>query len=342
MKNKKRQTAQSPEEEDFLVADLFFRRRKKVSEIAAELGISRESIYPTLQRLRDTNKIQYLPPLKHTTAEELTKRYHLNRDTLTVVDLNDDPNGEHLAAVVANIALRVIKQVGQSRTGLVGLGLGPGRGTLEVARHLGNLMKSDPLTPQLRLITISSACPAKFPEYSSTAFLNLFPSSAVEERIGLFTEPIVSADDFKSLQTRPGARDAFAAKSDIDVVITSMGDQHEHDLLRTLMEQADENVEALDRKQWLGNVMYRPYSANGPILEEGNEQRAVTLFELDDFVRMSATRNKHVILLAKSCGLCGKSKATALRPLLANNTLRVWSELVMDVKTANELTSTSA
>ena len=330
----------TPEQQAFCIADLFFRQKKKVSQIAAELNISRESVYPAIQRLRDLRAIQYLPPLKQTTTEELAKLYHLNKDAITVIDSIDDPDGEHLAAVVADLALRLIKQVAQSREDLVGLGLGPGRGSLEVARHLGTLMRSDPHTPRLRLVTISSACPATCPEYSSTAFLNLFPSSAVAERIGLFAEPIVTADAFKSLKTRPGAKDAFAAKSQIDVVVTSMGDRDDpHDLLRTLMDQAGENVRAMERRKVIGNVMYRPYSEDGPILERGREQRAVTLFELEDFVTMSAARQKHVILIARACGICHKSKATALRPLLSKPNLRVWSELVMDVTTANELTS---
>ncbi len=65
--------------------------------------------------------------------------------------------------------------------------------------------------------------------------------------------------------------------------------------------------------------------------------RAVTLFELEDFVRMADSKNKHVVLIARQCGLCGKTRAAALRPLLKAPRLRVWSELVMDEATAREL-----
>ena len=67
--------------------------------------------------------------------------------------------------------------------------------------------------------------------------------------------------------------------------------------------------------------------------------RAVTLFELDDFVRMANAKNKHVVLIARQCGLCGKTRAAALRPLLTSPRLRVWSELVMDEATARDLVS---
>ena len=63
----------------------------------------------------------------------------------------------------------------------------------------------------------------------------------------------------------------------------------------------------------------------------------MTLFELDDFVRMADSRNKHVVLIARQCGLCGTTRAAALRPLLTSPRLRVWSHLVMDEATARDL-----
>lgn len=340
---KKNRIGMTPKELDFSIADQFFRQKKKPAEIAINLGITREAIYPAIQRLRDRHAIHYLPPLDRTTKETLAKRYRLSEDSLTVVDLNLDPGREYFAAVVAELALRRIKQVGQSRADGVGVGLGPGGATRDVARVLGNLMKSDADTPQLRLVTISSACPATCPEVSPTAFLNFFPHSVVKQRIGLFAEPIVSADAFAELRTRPGVREAFQAKPDIDVVISAMGNAaDEHDLLQMLMREFGEDVQALEKQRWVGNVMYRPYNAKGPIHEQGREQRAVTLFELEDFVQMSKTRNKHVILIARSCGGCPKSKAASLRPLLERPELRLWSDLIMDVKTASELTGSPA
>ena len=67
--------------------------------------------------------------------------------------------------------------------------------------------------------------------------------------------------------------------------------------------------------------------------------RAVTLFELEDFVRMADSKNKHVVLIARQCGVCGRTRAAALRPLLTTPRLRVWSDLVMDEATARDLLS---
>jgi hypothetical protein len=41
--------------------------------------------------------------------------------------------------------------------------------------------------------------------------------------------------------------------------------------------------------------------------------------------------------MARQCGICGRSRAEALRPLLTNPQLKAFSNLVMDAATAREL-----
>jgi hypothetical protein len=65
--------------------------------------------------------------------------------------------------------------------------------------------------------------------------------------------------------------------------------------------------------------------------------RSVTVFVLEDLVRMAREKGRHCLLIARECGLCGMTRANALRPLLTERTLKCWSELVMDVATAREL-----
>jgi DNA-binding transcriptional regulator LsrR (DeoR family) len=92
---------------------------------------------------------------------------------------------------------------------------------------------------------------------------------------------------------------------------------------------------------WVGDVQFRPYSAEGPLPENVCPVRAVTLFELDELVRIAKdrTNGKYVVLVAGPCGECGETKKNALRPLLANEQLRLWTHLIVDAKTAKELLS---
>ena len=54
-------------------------------------------------------------------------------------------------------------------------------------------------------------------------------------------------------------------------------------------------------------------------------------------MRIAGQKNKHVILIARQCGMCERTRAEALRPLLTNPSLKVFSTLVMDAATAREI-----
>ena len=65
--------------------------------------------------------------------------------------------------------------------------------------------------------------------------------------------------------------------------------------------------------------------------------RPVTVFELEDLVKLAEMRTKEVILMARQCAICGRTRAEALRPLLTNPSLKVFSTLILDAATAREL-----
>ena len=92
----------------------------------------------------------------------------------------------------------------------------------------------------------------------------------------------------------------------------------------------------LEAAGWLGNIQYRPYSKSGPILGDNDDWRAVTLFELEDFRGYVERKEKHIVLIARQCGICGMTKAEALLPLLEPG-FRLFSELVIDTVTAHGL-----
>jgi hypothetical protein len=97
----------------------------------------------------------------------------------------------------------------------------------------------------------------------------------------------------------------------------------------------------LTANRWVGDVQYRPYSATGPIIADTGV-RAVTLFELSDLVRLAETPDKAVILISGPCHGCKQSRSRALLPLLAEPSLRVWTHLVTDVRTASEVLEETA
>ena len=86
----------------------------------------------------------------------------------------------------------------------------------------------------------------------------------------------------------------------------------------------------------LPQVLQRPV-----LLHRSSNCRGVisrlTISELKHLVQAASQKNWHVILMARQCGICGRSRAEALRPLLTNPQLKVFSTLVMDAATAREL-----
>ena len=67
------------------------------------------------------------------------------------------------------------------------------------------------------------------------------------------------------------------------------------------------------------------------------EQRVLTLFELDELVQFAARPNKYVVLVSGPCRGCEASRARALEPLLENESLRVWTNIVTDTETCEKL-----
>ena len=262
-------------------------------------------------------------------------------ERLHVVRTASHLDNKKVSVAAAKIALEHARKLASKLEGKpLGLGLGPGRATRDFCESFGRLMaaEQEPF-PKLDLVAITAGCPAKEPEYASISFFNFFEDRFVNERTGLFAETLVSARDFPKIQKRAGVKEAFDARSRIHMVVTSMGDMNdEHDLLRVFLKESGVEVAALCKRGWLGNVQYRPFTAEGPIKEEKNDLRAVTLFELDDLVKMAARDDKRVILIARQCGRCGRTRASVLEPLLRENSnLRVFSDLVLDTETCREL-----
>jgi len=140
------------------------------------------------------------------------------------------------------------------------------------------------------------------------------------------------------VKNSPGVREAFEEGSKIDIVITSLASRtDEHGLFNEFLRMGPaKGVRALVDAGWVGDVQWRPYSNEGPLtLDTGT--RPVTLFELEDLVDMAMTPNKHVILIAGPCAVCGNNRSAALTPLMQQRNLRVFNHLITDSATAEAL-----
>jgi DNA-binding transcriptional regulator LsrR (DeoR family) len=312
---------------------------KKVNkELHPNPALTREGIYPALRRARDHGFIKLDPPIEETLGKSIEAKYNCPNQ-VRVVDTAHQRASASVADAAADLTMKLMKELALNQGSAVGLGLGPGRATLDFSKRLSNLLRTDKEPPDIGLYAISAGCPARSPEYAPTSCFSFFPTRGVVERVGMFAELVVPAGQLKSIKGRPGVKEVFEAreKEKIQIIVSSMGDFDDvDDLLRQFLLDAGLTLPQLKRSKWIGNVQYRPFTAEGPVVEK-NGYRAVTLYELDDLKEFASKKGRHVILMARQCALCGKTRAKSLRPLLTVPKLRVFSELVLDSATAREL-----
>jgi hypothetical protein len=351
----KRSEAEAFEDElVYRVVELLFEQHgegdapPKMEAIAAEvneefeppLELTRQSLFPLAAEAVRRGMMRLVPPTSKALRDLLVAKFPgLAAAKVNVVLTSGPDDNARVAAFAADKALAALLRYSKARGGKpVGLGLGPGRATLDFCRFLSAALKHLAQDLRLRLVAITAGCPARLLENAPISFLNLFPERHVESKLGLFAETLVPARDFPDLPGHTGVKEAFGAKDDIDVIVTAMGDFDDpHDLLRVFLEDSKQDLAKLRRRGWLGNVQYRPFTADGPVQEEPDDLRAVTVFELADLVERARHRSKEVILMARQCGRCRRPRTAALRALLKNDTLHVFSRLVLDRATATEL-----
>jgi DNA-binding transcriptional regulator LsrR (DeoR family) len=320
------------------------KEKRSFADIADHLDLSRQCIYDSFRQGLELGLISFTAPLEQQLAALIPRRYNCSA-AMTVVDVEGPASGVFVASAASARVLDVIKAVAKRRPDKteIGVGLGPGRATRDVCVELARMLHSsrEPL-PKLKLFAITAGGLASEPASTPVSFFNIFPQDIAPQSIALFAENLVTAEHFaklrQNLRNHPGVYEAFEARDEIDIVITAMGDfEDEDDLLVRFLREAKAPVNRYAQGKPVGNVQYRPYSHKGPASERPDQLRAVTLFELSEFVERVDSGRLHVVLVARSCSRCGLSRANALRPLLTQASLKVWSEIVMDLKTARDL-----
>ncbi len=329
-----------PEASDELVFGVChaFLKGEKTEAIAEAFGLTREGVYPLIVEGAARNYLLLCPPAQQQLTERLALRYAIDPGHVRVVATRGKAANEQVSWAGGDLVLDLAREVA-ARKKPVHLGLGSGWTTLQVARRLAQRLRTEFGGADLVLHALSSGFDIKDPLRAPVAFFGSFSDLPVKvDYLGLFVSAAVPWNMYEDVKTQPGVRESFQHAPDVDIVVTSLasaGDEHGA-LNRFLKLWGNEAIDDLKRQGWVGDVQYLPYSTGAPITVQSGV-RAVTLFELSDMVAMVRSRNKHVVLVGGPCGDCGRPKTDALRPLLEQPGLRVWSHLVVDAGTAEEL-----
>lgn len=323
--------------------------------------ITREKIYPLFWEAFCRGFLLLQPPWEKSLMGNLKEHFQLEsyRGEIIVTNVQGTSAAQHVTSTAADLIVKLIEKIGRERRARfpndpdaqsVHLGMGAGFAAMLVAKRVAQKFLSGEEMPPLVLHAISSGgFTPQEPHKAPTVYFTYFdPGVTNIKTVALFSETVVNSDDYETIKKNPGVRHCFERKHEIDIIVTSLADaKHEHGLLRHYLSHLSEQkyldaniIEKMHRDGWVGDVQFRPYTAEGsapdicPI-------RAVTLFEIDEMVNLvKENRDKYVVLIAGPCGECGASKVNALRPLLANENLRLWTHLVTDSKTARELLET--
>lgn len=274
----------------------------------------------------------------------------------TRVQINRSSLSEPVALRAARLVMRLILKVGADkwpRGEAVTIGITSGRSGQLFCRALSKLIRypyadggDDGVYPPLpkgplrlgriKIVALSATCPVHESQYTSSAAFQCFRGLNVQTII-LSSHTLVEQSEYASgkIQKLSGIREALAEKDNIDIAVTGMGAFADgHDNLRNSMLGSDVPEHVLTQLNYLGSFQFRPFSAKGPIKERDGDLRAVTVLELADFKRM-VKQGKHVVLMARECGLCDKvDRSAVLKPLLTQPSLKICNNFVLDAPTA--------
>lgn len=338
---------------------------KEISKEFNRPDLTRERIYPLLwEAINRKYLTMNVPPevkLRHRLIQEFNLRERLDQTNGEVFVANTIVGdiAERVNEAAADEVIKLIDRVqkekkdkakaeGQDPNKVrVHLGFGAGYAAEEVAKRLSTRAGSK--TPKLTLHALTSgghyiAGQQKVP----TTYFSFFDGKVQDaEFVGMFAPTVVRSSEYDELKRNPSFKLVYSRRDEIDILVTSLAtSEDKHCLLRQYYSYlydkglaADNVIEFLEKEGWVGDVMFQPYSKERAI--NSSPLKAVTLFDFNELRDFSQKPGKYVVVTCGPCRGCKKRKTKAIRPLLEKPELRMWTHLIIDRGTAEDLTADS-
>jgi DNA-binding transcriptional regulator LsrR (DeoR family) len=300
--------------------------------------ISREDVYRLLAMGRERGYFTFTPPERYALQTRVANTFNVVQNRVHVANSRSI---DLTASTAAKLIVELILELGNKHDE-VHVGLGGGYTTRLVAFHLATQLKAVVELPKLVLHALSTGFNPHGHHTAPVTFFGFFEGIAPKvEYVGLFAPPLVETGQYEEAINDAGVKKSFKARKKLHLVISSLGSaSHVHGDFYNFMKQGkrgkDSGLNVLKNAGWVGDVLFRPYSATGPITDDTGI-RAVSLLELDELRDMARSRDKHVVIVAGPCTLCPKTRSDAVKPLFEAPDLQLWSHFVMDMQTATEL-----
>jgi putative sugar-binding domain-containing protein len=301
-----------------------------------EIKMNREEPYQYIAYAARQGWIRYAPPLDHALASEFKECCPWLRDT-RVVTSGVFGDVAHLAAEMLANLIHEHSQPPYSKDE-VHVGFAGGHAMRRVAKAFAQLLRDPPM--QLPRTVVFHAMVAGFdvqnPSTDPNAFFTYFcndPAIQTETRfVGLHAPALVTSDQFKDLREMQGIREAYQARDQLDIIMTSGALWSDDDsMLLRYMKRSENSYSALQEAGCVGDMLWRPLAADGPI-ETETPIRAMTLMELTDMPDF-INKGGHVLLVLGPCGGCGALKTELVKRLLRIQPALI-THLALDSQTA--------
>ena len=323
--------------------------------------LGREKVYPLVWEAFHRNYLLLRPPVENDMRNNLIEKYDLQnyidqqRGDIVVTNVIGPTASKHVNSTAADVIIELIDKVNRDKKSRaiaegkdpdnvrVHLGVGAGYAAMEVAKRLAARANAELPKLTLHAITPGGYYIAEQHKDTSTYFSYFSDQSIDVECVGFFSTPVVMADSYKSLRSNPSLRDYFDRRDEIDIALTSLASSNDpHGLMKQYFSYLQEKglieedvLQTLHKQGWVGDLLFQPYSATGVIFPD--TLRTVALFTFNELLEFSQKPGKYVVLCGGPCGDCGSPKTEALRPLLKEPSLRIWTHLVLDREAANQL-----
>ncbi len=336
--------------------------------------ITREKIYPYIWEGFRRGFVSLNPPKSEELRDQLVRTYEL-QDALQqcggdvlVTDVSDEETAaKNVSLLAADTIIELLKSLqakhdkehGKTQTEdgqpfRVHIGFGGGYVAMEVARRLASI--NDAQIPKLTLHAITSNYYLDEPEKDASTYFSYFTQkqNLDVECIAFQTTPLVycKSDGLAEHWKNPSLKSCYDKRKDVNIIVTSLADaEDEHGLLKkyfNAIENGSEIIKQLEDQKWIGDLLFHPFSENGPIFPK--EVQTAPLFSFNELVNaahgksledanVASEQQTYVVLIGGPCAdiHCKKTKERALFPLVNNDSMRVWTHLVLDSQTAKKL-----
>lgn len=314
---------------------------------------TRERCYDLVREAMRRGMFMVLPPVDFYQSRRLFREF-CSKDgmhrSIKVVDARHDAP-VHVATGAAELLhWLVLKHAARRGSAEVHLGLGAGNSVLHVIEWLAGLLRTRALCPDFVVhACIASGLMKRTGQrggagQATTAMMaaQLRTAARQVELIEVDWAAWVPADAHGQARSEITSHRAFRLREAIDIIVVAPAPAHRDSIFYDFVEtDLPEDLEGTTRETlfsrgYIGDVMCQPFSESGPILLDRGI-RVLSLFEIDELVEFAARPEKDVVVLGGPCSGCGRTRTAALRPLIAEPTLRIWNHLVVDSTTAAEL-----